>query len=117
MSLKALFVLCLFVTSHSVAQDVCCILAQKNQDQVVTTSTPASVANCKKGASLVQGYAVCTGMPDPSNKCAEFSAEEKCKACGYFWNGACLTEDPVAKAKEELKKEEEKKKKAAEKSE
>lgn len=103
----------LFITS-SLAEDVCCVLAKITKDQVNILSMPASSSSCAKGAKLYEDYQVCNAMKDPSNACASISMEEKCKSCGYFWNGSCLTADPVEKAKEQLKKEEEEKKKKAE---
>lgn len=111
--MKWILCLCFLFIAPSIAKDVCCVLEQKNQDRITTTTAPTSMASCKKGANILEGYSVCKAVEDPKNTCAELSEELRCKHCGYFWNGSCLVQDPVEVAKEQLKKEEEKKKKEA----
>ena len=70
--------------------------------------------DCKKG-STYQGKTVCASVADPDNTycAAESTAQDRCGKCGFFWSGKeCLTQNPVEKAKKELKEEEEKKKAA-----
>lgn len=87
--------------------DVCCIVAKISGSDVETAALPMSNMECKPGLSGgFEGFKVCTGVPDPTNECPSFKAKDRCKACGYFWNGdSCLIQDPVEKAKEALKKE------------
>ena len=78
-------------------------------------STARSPEECKRGATS-EGYKVCSSKRDPNNECPLLGEKERCSACGFFWAGkTCLGEDPVKKAKKELKEEEAAEKKAEEK--
>ena len=109
-------VLCLLLlaiwTNKAFAQsDVCCVMGKKSGGSAETMATVQSPSECKSGGATGD-YKVCAAKSDPNNECSMMGERERCSACGYFWAGkACLAEDPVKKAKEELKKEEEQKKK------
>jgi hypothetical protein len=106
----------LFVTSSAFAQgsDVCCVLGKKSGESAETFATVRAPNECKGD----NGYIVCASKTDPNNECSMLGDKERCGMCGFFWAGkACLAEDPVQKAKEQLKKEEADKKKKKKKGE
>ena len=108
-----LFVLIvLFSTLSFAEQDVCCIFNSKSGDSVQTFNRIVSSSDCKPGGTY-QGKSVCASVPDPENTycSSESRAPDRCGKCGYFWSGKeCLTQNPVDKAKQELKEEDAKKK-------
>lgn len=110
---KLLFTLIVSITTLSFAQsDVCCIFSSTSGDSVQTFSRAISSSDCKNGGSY-QGKTVCASVPDPDNTycAADSNAKDRCGRCGFFWSGKeCLTQNPVDKAKKELKEEEAKKK-------
>jgi hypothetical protein len=93
--------------------DVCCIMGKKSGTSADTTANVRSPNDCTSGAKD-GGYTVCAARQDPNNECSMLTSKDRCTACGYFWaGGTCLSEDPVKKAKQQLKKEDEAKKKKA----
>ncbi len=102
-----------FGTGQAFAQsDICCVMGKKAEGSAETMATVMSPSECKSGGST-SGYTVCQARPDPNNECSLLGEKERCAACGYYWSGqTCLPEDPVKKAKAQLKKEEAKKKEA-----
>lgn len=96
----------LFFSGNASSADVCCLMAKVVEKKVLTISLPMSPLSCKKGLKAYESYEVCLPKEDPDNTCPQLTDEIRCKECGYFWNGSCLTEDPVEKAKEEIKNEE-----------
>ncbi len=102
----SLFALILALPSTSLAQlgeDVCCIWGKQQGEGAETRSGIVSEEDCRPG-QVVNGFKVCLSKPDPSNLCPTLAQEEMCKACGFHWiSQACLSVDPVEKAKKELK--------------
>lgn len=97
--------------ASSAFEDGCCIVWKPNGDKIETASLPQSKSTCSKGNTLLESFKVCTWLQDPDNRCPEYTPEDRCKQCGYFWNGECFKEDPVEKAKKELEKERQEKEK------
>lgn len=108
-----LFVAFLFLVAPPLAnaqEDICCVLGKKTDQSAVTMAMVRSIDNCKAGKEY-NGYKTCSAKPDPNNDCPMITAKERCQACNFFWAGeTCLPEDPVEKAKAELKAEEKAKK-------
>ncbi|MFH1017874.1 MAG: hypothetical protein V1798_06815 [Pseudomonadota bacterium] len=88
------------------SQDVCCILSKISGSDVTTMATARSTRSCRAGTTD-SGFRICNGFADPNNLCATTPSKKQCGMCGYFWAGSsCVAEDPVKKAKKELKDQE-----------
>jgi hypothetical protein len=112
--LRSAFLLSLW-SQNALAQlsDVCCVMGKKAGENAETLANVRSPEECKTG-SASGDYKVCSAKADPNNECSMMGDKERCQACNFFWAGkTCLIEDPVKKAKQELKKEQEEKEKKA----
>jgi hypothetical protein len=110
---KLILAFLLLIPTTYAAEDVCCVLKSVSGDSVQTFVWVLSSDVCKAGGTY-QGKQMCAAVKDPENTyCgSDSSKQDRCQKCGYFWSGKeCLTENPVEKAKKELKEEEKKKEK------
>ena len=91
--------------------DVCCIMAKTEGEIVETAAMVADELNCEKGKEAGGNFVVCSHFEDPENLCPMTALGEQCAMCGYHWQDTvCMLQDPVEKAKKELKEEAEKEK-------
>jgi hypothetical protein len=104
------FILFALLSTVTLAQsgDVCCVMSKISGDSVDVRATTMSSSDCKSGGKSGD-YKICRGQSDPNNVCSSSTMQSMCETCGYHWSGkVCMTEDPVKKAKKELKEEEKK---------
>ncbi len=93
-------------SASSFAQDVCCILGKPSGDGTEVKAEVTSRMDCRGE----EGFKVCSAMNDPENSCPNLEKKDLCGKCGFFWVGeACLPDDPVVKAKQQLEAEQKKK--------